>query len=258
MDEHRPSKAPILIVGLFLVVAVIFFVNSESFNKWEFLEVEVPVSPLKIGTIIWPGYEPLFLARSLGYYENTPIRLIEYRSATQIIRAYRNNAIQVASLTLDEVLLLLEDKLDPRVILVMDISNGGDVIIAKPEIKSLSEIKGHTVGVENNALGAFVLTRALDTVGLKHSDVSIVPSGIDEHETMFLRGDFDAVVTFEPVRTRLLTAGGHEVFDSSKIPGEIVDVLVVSGDTLERYPGKVKTILEGWFKALNYLRELYT
>ena len=197
MAKRKPSKASILVVGLLLVLVAIFIINSENFSRVGLpLGMEVPVAPLKIGTSVWPGYEPLFLARDLGYYENSPVRLVEYTSATQVIRAYRNSAIQAAVLTLDEVLLLVEDGLDPRVVLVMDISHGGDVIIAKPEIKSLSEIRGHKVGVENTALGGYFLTRALETVGLKSSDVGIIFSEVDEHETMFLKGDFDAVVTF--------------------------------------------------------------
>lgn len=254
MEEPKLSKVSILVIGLLLVLMVIFYTQKEYLKKWGFLNIEAPVSLLEIGTNLWFGYQPLYLARSLGYYENTPIRLVEYASATQAIRAYRNNAIQATTLTLDEVLLLLEVGLDPRVILVVDISNGGDVIIAKPEIKNLSDLKGHKVGVENTALGAFFLTRALEAVGLEISDVNVIHSEIDEQESMFLRGDFDAIVTFEPVRSRLLATGAHEVFDSSQIPGEIVDLLVVSNNVLERYPEKVTTLLEGWFRTLDYIK----
>ncbi len=72
---------------------------------------------LSVGTNVWPGYEPLYLARSLGLYGQAPIRLVEYASATQVIRAFRNGAIDVAALTLDEVLLLRESRLDARVII---------------------------------------------------------------------------------------------------------------------------------------------
>ena len=179
--------------------------------------------------------------------------MVEYSSATQVIRAYRNNAIQVAALTMDEVLLLLENGLDPRVILVMDISNGGDAILAKPEIKNLEDLRGKRIGVESTALGAFFLSQALNTVGLQPSDVHIVSSEINEHERMFLQDLFDAVVTFEPVRSRLLGANAHLIFDSSQVPGEIVDVLVIAKDTLAHSPEAVDALLNGWFKALDYL-----
>lgn len=255
MSASKTLKILIPIVGLFLILAVIFAFNSGNFRESGFtFGTKRPLPPLKVGTHVWPGYEPLYLARELGFYDQSTIRLVEYTSATQVIRAYRNNAIQVAALTMDEVMLLLENGLDPHVVLVMDISNGGDAILAKPEIKNLEDLRGKRVGVESTALGAFFLNQALATVKLHPSEINIISSDIDEHEGMFERGELDAVVTFEPVQTRLLSKGAHPIFDSSQIAGEIVDVLVIAKETHERFPKEVEILLRGWFKSLDYLR----
>jgi NitT/TauT family transport system substrate-binding protein len=254
MKEGISSRVLILIIGLLLILGVTYTLNRENSNKWSLTSgVDAPKELLKIGSNIWPGYEPLYLARELGYYENSPVRLVEYTSATQVIRAYRNNTIHIAALTMDEVLLLLENGLDPRIILVMDISHGADAIVAKPEIKTLADLRGRKVGVESTALGAFFLNQALNTVGLGPANINIISSKIDEHERMFVEGKLDAVVTFEPVRSRLLATDAHLIFDSSQLPGEIVDVLVIAKDTFDRFPEEVETLLKGWFKALNYL-----
>ena len=118
---------------------------------------QTPEPPLRIATNIWPGYEPLYLARSLGYYEKTPIRLVEMTSASETIQAIRNNIIEGAALTLDEVLVLLADDFDLHVILVMDFSHGGDVLLAKPSIETLDELRGKKVAVETSAVGAILL-----------------------------------------------------------------------------------------------------
>ena len=44
------------------------------------------------------------------------------------------------------------------------------------------------------------------------------------------------MVTYEPVRTKLKSAGARQIFDSSLIPGEIVDVLVVRTSYLAASP----------------------
>ncbi len=255
MSKKKSAK----ILSVFLVVlllSVVIYVGRTwkitNENLRDNGEILTPV--LQVGANVWPGYEPLFLARELGYFDDRRVRLVEYFSATQVIHAFRNRAIQVAALTLDEVLLLQESRLDPRVILVMDISNGGDAILVKPEIESLEGIRGHRVCVESTALGGFFLTRALQTVGLKPSDVNIVPCEIDEQYRKYLEGKVDAVVTFEPVRTRLIAQGAKQVFDSSQIPGEIVDVLVVLQELLERHPDQVEQLLKGWFRALDHLK----
>ena len=63
-------------------------------------------------------------------------------------------------------------------------------------------------------------------------DIKIVFLGVSEHERAFKNGKVDAVVTFGSARTKLLAAGAKQLFDSSQIPGEIVDVLIVSEDVI--------------------------
>ncbi|MBK3332248.1 ABC transporter substrate-binding protein [Persephonella atlantica] len=210
---------------------------------------------LKIGTNVWPGYEPLYVARELGYLKDIPVHIVEYSSASQVMRAYRNNVINSAALTLDEVILLRSYGFRPVVVLVMDFSNGADVIIARRGIETLSDLKGKKIGVENSALGAYMLTRALEKAGLTVNDVKIVPLEVDEHLNWFKRGKIDAVVTFEPVKSKILKAGGRVIFDSSQIPEEIVDVLVVEKEYLDKNPSVVKKLVNQWFRAVNFLKE---
>lgn len=214
-----------------------------------------PHAPLRIGTNVWPGYEPLYLARELGYFKNTSVRLVEYPSSSETMRSFQNGTIDGAALTLDETLQLLATGTDIKVILVMDVSHGADVLLARPGIKTIKELKNRRVGVETTALGAYMLARALQSAGMKPSDVRTVLLEAAEHESGFRNGRVDAVVTFEPVRTRLLAAGAGQIFDSSLIPGEIVDLLVVRGAAVRKNPEQVKKILECWFKALEYLGE---
>lgn len=213
-----------------------------------------PPPPLRVGTNIWPGYGPLYLARDLGYFEGGPVRLVEYASTTEVIRAFRNHAIEAAAVTLDEALLLVDSGQQPRVVLVMDISNGADVILGRAGMQSLADLKGRRVGVENGALGAYVLTRALTLAGMAPEQMQIVPLPVFAHEQVFLGNEVDAVVTFEPVRTRLLQQGAVKLFDSSQLPGEIVDVLVVQRDYLEHETASVAGLVQQWFRALAYVR----
>ncbi len=212
-----------------------------------------PEPLLRVGSNVWPGYEPLYLAETQNYFAGAPIKMVEYTSASEVIRAYRNRAIEAACLTLDEVLLLLENNLRPRVVLVLDVSTGGDVILGKPFMNKLTDLRGQRVGVENTALGAYMLSRALETVNMKPEEVKIISREIHEHYQAYMNDEVDAVVTFEPIRSRLLAENAKVLFDSRYLPGEIVDVLVVREGFLQKHPDQVKTLLEGWFKALEYM-----
>jgi len=236
-----------LMRGMWLVVAILSFSISacDSHSSHQ----------LRIGTNVWPGYEPLYLARELGYLKSDQFQLIEHTSASQVIRSYRNGAIDMAALTMDEVLLLKENGFDPRVILVMDISHGGDVIISQPGIQSFFELKGKTVGVEKTALGAYVLSRALELNGMAAGDVLTKHLEHAFHDQAFTSKEIDAVVTFEPVKTRLVNSGANIVFDSSMMPDEIVDVLVVRGDILDEHSADIASLVETWFTTLEYFKK---
>lgn len=215
-----------------------------------------PAAPvLRLGTNVWPGYEPLYMARELGYLDNKQVRLVEYSSTSQVLQAYRNELIDAAAMTLDEAILLLETDESPRIIIVTDISNGADVIIGKNEMQGLSDIAGKKVGVEGNALGAYMITRALDSIQQDKQFIHIVQVNADEHAKAFLDNKIDVVVTFDPARSKLLKAGGRILFDSSQIPGEIVDIIVVRDEYLRKHQDVVRYLQDVWFKTLKEISE---
>ena len=171
--------------------------------------------PLMVGTNTWIGYEPLYLARSLGYHDGLPLRIIW----------------------------------------VMNISAGADAIIARPGIRRLADLRGQRIGVEQTAVGAYMLQAALEQAGMQASDVSVVPLPLDEHLSAWHGRRVDAVVTFDPVRQTLLNEGGVTVFDSRALPGEIVDVLVARDEALQCCARRIAQLLDSQRRALAYLAE---
>ena len=78
-----------------------------------------PETALRIGTNVWIGSEPLYLARELGHLDPAVVQLVEYPSASEVLRAYRNQAIDGMVISLDELFGLAVDGLQPRIILVV-------------------------------------------------------------------------------------------------------------------------------------------
>ena len=208
---------------------------------------------LRVASNVWPGYETLYLARSLGVYDDQNIRLVEMPSNSQVSQALRNGMIEAACLTLDEALSLMQDGMNLRVVLVMDVSHGADVVMTRPGIDTLQALRGKRIGVENAAVGAVMLDAALAAGELRAQDVTIVPLTVDEHANAYRAGKIDAAVTFEPVRGQLLKAGAKVLFDSSQVPGRIVDVLVVRSEIAAAHPQALKILLKGHFRALEHL-----
>ncbi|MBB1486936.1 ABC transporter substrate-binding protein [Oceanospirillum sediminis] len=208
---------------------------------------------LKVGSNIWPGYESLYLARESGFLEGQPIELVELPNATRVLQAFQSGDLDVAGLTLDEYLTLLARGYKARVIAIMDYSEGADVLIARPEIQSLQQLEGAVIVLEKTAVGAILLQGALDSANLTVSQVTLKNAPVNQHDHRWKNPEVDAIVTFEPVRSRLLEAGGKVLFDSRQIPGRIVDVLVASEKSLNNKSGQIRHLLNGHFRALTMM-----
>lgn len=203
-------------------------------------------APLRVASNNWPGYWPLYLAQHDGRLD---ARLQELSSATEVLRAFRNHRIDVAAFTIEEFLQLLDEGNDPHIVLLVDYSNGADSVIARPPSTSVADLRGKVIGTESTAMGAYVLRRTLGSGGLTEKDVKIVAYDFGDHEHAYMNGLVDAVVTFEPTRSRLLAAGGREVFSSASIPGEIADVLVVDGRTARQREPDLRKLIASWYAA---------
>lgn len=118
----------------------------------------------------------------------------------------------------------------------------------------MQDLKGKRIGVEGNALGAYVISRALKLGNINRQSIHLVQLEITEQEKAFKDKTVDAVVTFEPIRSKLLKAGGKQIFDSSQIPGEIVDILVMQRSYLKKYPENMKYLLNNWYRALAMIK----
>lgn len=229
---------------------------SASWPAWAGLSAcTAPEPPLRVAVNAWIGYALLFLAQDLGQIDQTTARLIEYPSNTASLLALANDEVSAAALTLDEFLLAREGGLDVQVALVFDESNGADAILGKPELSNLGSLKGRRVGVESSAVGALMLSRLLNAAGLQPSDVIKVPLAADQHVGAYEAGQVDAVITFEPMASRLRAAGARLLLDSQSFPGLILDVLAIRPQTARQQAAALRRILAAHFQALAHLRQ---
>src|SRR5215813_626226 len=233
------------LLSVFALVALLFSLASC---------MRQPETALRIGTNVWVGSEPLYLARELGKLDPATVQLVEYPSASEVLRAFRNQAIDGMVISLDELFGLAVDGLEPRIILVVDVSHGADVVVGRRGMRTMSDLKGKRVAVESGALGAFVLSRALALNGMRASDVEVVHLESNEQPDAFEKGQVDGAVTFDPYRAQFLQAGAKTLFDSTQIPGEIVDLIAVRDTVLGGQPNAVHALLAGWFSAIDYMK----
>ena len=212
-------------------------------------------APIPVAINNWIGYALMFLAREEGHLAESTARLIEFPSNTASMLALANRDVMAAALTLDELLLAREEGLDVRVVLVFDESNGADALLAVPSIQNLSDLRGKRLGIESSAVGALMLSRVLEAADLQPADVVKVPLTADQHLSAYEAGKVDAVITFEPMASQLRAVGARNLFDSSRLPGLIVDVLAVHAEVVASSAPQIRALLRGYFLAMRHLRD---
>ncbi len=93
--------------------------------------------PLVFGAKTAPAYEPLYLARELGYLPTDQVRLAEYANTGEVALAFRNHSVHLAGVTLEEALTLRRDVPDLKIVLVLGQSRSAgqvlDVVVARDE-----------------------------------------------------------------------------------------------------------------------------
>jgi NitT/TauT family transport system substrate-binding protein len=141
---------------------------------------------------------------------------------------------------------------DPRVFMQVDWSRGGDAIIGRRGIKSINDLKGKSVAVTPSTPSQTFLLFALESAGLKLSDVKSVevPSAIDA-ATAFKSGKVDAAVVWSPddiFATR--DVPGSSILQSTREASHIIaDVFMVKASYADKYPEKLAKFYEGWMRG---------
>ena len=207
-------------------------------------------APLRVGIAPWIGYETLPLAERLGWLPvGVELRATESISAS--VAALAAGTLDAAGLTLEELLLARAAGSDLSAVLVFDVSAGGDMLLARPEVPSIFALRGRRVGFEGTTLGPLVLSRALASAGLTLRDVERLRLPPEAQVAAWREGRLDAVVTYGPVAILLQREGARRLFDSRQMPNAIVDVLAVRRDRLD-HPA-LPDLIRAHFLALNHL-----
>jgi NitT/TauT family transport system substrate-binding protein len=143
------------------------------------------------------------------------------------------------------------------VIMLTDYSNGNDMIVAKPGIKSLAELKGKKIGLEVGLVEHLMLLNALKKIGMVESDVTIVNTPTNQTPQVFASGQVDAIAAWQPNAGQALkaVAGSTAIYTSADVPGLIYDTIVVSPQSLAQHRADWVKLVSVWDKTLAYITD---
>lgn len=214
---------------------------------------------LKIGTVVWAGYAPFYVADELDLYKahDLKVELQFFNDPALIPSAMLGSALDGGMLTYDQVVGGVAKGLKQKVVMPIDFSNGGDAIVADKSITSVADFKGKKVGFNPLSPSDFLLAYALKVNGLSAKDIdpiNMTPEGIPG---AMASGSLPVGVTYEPNVSQILGMPGdkfHVVYSSKDAPGLITDVLAFDEKVIAKRPAAIKALMQGYLDGLAYMQ----
>ena len=214
--------------------------------------------PLKIGYSDWPGWVAWEVGIQKGWFEEAGVEAefiwFEYAPSMD---AYAAGQIDAVCMTNGDALVTGASGKPSKAILINDYSNGNDMVVARPGIRQVPQLKGKKIGVELGLVGHLLLLKGLEAHGMRESDVELVNMPTHQTPQALASKGVDAVVAWQPNSGEALKmmAGSRPIYTSADSPGIIYDLLYVSNESLAAERAEWKKVVKVWFRIADYLRD---
>ena len=234
-----------------MVVLIVGLLAISTYKPYEEQE------PIKLAISFWAGDSHAFLAQELGMFKKNGVNVqliysVDYPDA---MIAYQNQNADGFFSTVTDAIYYDSTAYPSKVVYITDYSDTADVIVGN--IKSLDEMKGKTISVENiNSYSHIFVLASLEKYGLTENDVFFKQIPAHKVANALIDGTIDAGHTWEPTTTDALNHGYNTVFSAGEIPGIVTSALIIDENTLERRQDDVKNIVKSLVEAQEY-RDLH-
>jgi NitT/TauT family transport system substrate-binding protein len=215
----------------------------------------------KVAWSIYVGWMPWDYANQSGILKKwadkygITIQLTQINDYIESINQYTAGSFDACVMTnMDALTVPAAGGVDSTALIVGDFSNGNDGVVLKGKGKKLADIKGQAVNLVQLSVSHYLLARALESVALRERDIKVVNTSDADIVGAFASGGSTSVVTWKPQLAAIAAMPNTtEVFDSSRIPGEILDLMVVNSATLKSNPKLGRALVGAWYETLTVM-----
>ena len=214
--------------------------------------------PLKIGYSDWPGWVAMQVAIEKDWFKQADVEVkFEWFDYSASLDAFAAGKLDAVTMTNGDALVTGAGGGKSVMVMLTDYSNGNDVIVGKANIKSLADLKGKKVSVEQGLVEHLLLLNGLKKAGMKESDVTIVNAKTNEMPQMLASADVSAVGCWQPVVNQAFKAvpGSHPVYTSADQPGLIYDVIAATPVSANARRADWEKVLKVWDKVVAYIED---
>jgi NitT/TauT family transport system ATP-binding protein len=253
--------------------------KPELKNKQEFIEIKKSISyllksesiksttdervstsskeDLVIGANIWTGIAPLYLAQEKGIFDAYGLKpkIITLEWSEDRLDPLRNKQVDALDTPLDSALQEISKDPNMEIFMPLDYSFGGDALISNKEIKTISDLKGKTIGIEKGWVSDLFLRYILAKEGLSISDVITKDIKASDIGKELLLGNIQAASVQEPWLTKIKEYTEVTVLKTTKEYEPLIyAVLLVRKDVLQEKKKSFEAFKKSWNESVLYLK----
>jgi len=221
----------------------------------------IAANTIKIGTVVWIGYGPFYVADALDLYKKYGVKVtLQYFTDPALIPpAIAGNSVDGGMLTYDQVIGQVAKSIPMKVVMPIDYSNGGDAIVASKDITKVTDFKGKKVAYNPLSPSDFLLAYALQVNKMSEKDIQPVNMTPEAIPAAMASGSLPVGVTYEPNVSQIVALEGgskfHVVYSSKNAPGLITDVLVFTPEYIKAHPKEISAIMHGYLDGMDYIKK---
>ena len=205
-----------------------------------------------VGWMPWAYGAEQGIVKKWGDKYGIDIEVVQINDYIESINQYSAGEFDACTMTnMDALTIPAAGGVDSTALVVGDFSNGNDGIVLKGK-SSVADLKGQNVNLVELSVSHYLLARALESEGMSEKDLTVVNTSDADMVAVYGTDDVTAVSTWNPLLSEIESMpNSTKVFDSSKIPGEIIDLLVINTETLKANPKLGKALVGAWYEIMN-------
>lgn len=202
---------------------------------------------------VWGLAEARGVLQAEAARQGVAITLERFDTQREAIDAYRAGRVDGLAIAAVEALwtAILDVEQSHFVVLTTGFSNGADAIVARG-VDDIASLRQASPIVKTLTPAQYLLDRCLETAGLNPAYVPLRPViEQDLDEEIAKAGDVFAVATWSPKTVELEAQPGvRTLCDSSALPGEMTDWMLVRSDVAIQDPRVPTALAATWYAAV--------
>ena len=209
-----------------------------------------------VGWMPWPYAAESGIVKKWADKHGITINVVQINDYVESINQYTAGKFDGVTVTnMDALTIPAAGGVDTTAVIMGDYFNGNDGVVLK-QGKTLADIKGQKINLVELSVSHYLLARGLSTASLTEKDIKTVNTSDADIVAASKSPDTTAIVTWNPQLLEVKAEPGATlVFDSSKIPGEIEDLLALNSETMKDNPELAKALVGIWYETIARMQD---